>query len=317
MNDSQYLNLLNKLRDIELEKIEKEKIEGVPYTEFLALMNISYEFHEKWKEDEIINAWIDYRVNLQLGNIYHENPYAFSGWDKIIGIEHMEEILQNGGAFLTWHYGDYRHIFVPIKNQLKLLNKKMYLIVDEESYIHNKKLKKWEFLREESNVYMLNSQDVSSGLYLYKELCRGNCFNLFLDGQTGYGKDNYYLTTKLLRSTVQVRSGVFRIMALANKPISLVIATRDSSENNILIFHKPIYIKREDIDSINQQFHNIFEQYLIKRAGLWRLWFRHHKYIVATPREPSPPISDLVWFLKEDPNVKLCLSNGQLYKVLV
>jgi len=63
----------NDFIDNEIQKIKKEKEIGVPWDYFMALVNLSKEFHSNLSNEKIIDTWIKYRLYFFICQIKRDN----------------------------------------------------------------------------------------------------------------------------------------------------------------------------------------------------------------------------------------------------
>lgn len=278
-------------------ELEQQREAGIKLGYFYALMNIAKEMNPLGGPRTAEEIWIDYLSFLRTVEEHKKSPYSFLEWDEVHGREHLQHTLQEGGAFLTFHYGFVRHNMVTIGQEIRKGYYReglpFYLVAERDTVMQEKQLDKWESIRKYSRAEMLNSQDELIGIKLYSHLKKGGCFSLFVDGQTGYNTDNYQLQLPFLTSNIRTRSGIFRILSKAKKPVCLYFMTMTADYKSRIVFLPP-FQPSEDVQHIAEQIYGPFRAQLLQQPEQWRFWDRHHEQVLAWKSEettaPSSPI---------------------------
>ncbi|MEY2364030.1 insulinase family protein [Lysinibacillus capsici] len=258
---------------------------GLSIDQFLSLTNMVMELLPLELNEPCEKIWAKYLSHNRLINRERVKPnFEIDSFDEIFGEEYMMETLSEGGAFLTWHFGDYRHntdqIIKALRFKLQDKNRKFFVVVDQESYESEGKLEAWEKVREEAGVRLLVAESKLIAIKLFYLLKENNSFLLFLDGQAGFNEDNADIRTKFLSSEIKVRSGIFRILEKAKKKICILITTMSEDGKKQIIFYKPFLVEPNKIDEAVNKAFSIFTAELIKKPELWRLWYRHDEQVL-------------------------------------
>ncbi|MCS1352500.1 hypothetical protein [Mechercharimyces sp. CAU 1602] len=280
---------LQNLFEAEQEKVHAEIARqlrengGITLGYFFALMNITKELLPLQQRFCPEKVWVDYLAFAQMLDRIREQPALFGGWDEVVGAEHRQQILQEGGAFLTWHTGFVRHHLEAIAIGRAMLAEwelPFYQVVDREQFNHEQKWEMWERLRDIRNIQLINAEDQLIGLKLFQHLRRGGAFCLKLDGQKGVNADQHTLRTKWLTSIIETRSGVFRILARAQKKVSLVVMSMTEDFHSRIVFHPPQQLAGQIEKACDDSFAVVREE-LLRYPWQWRFWDRHHEQVVA------------------------------------
>ncbi|WP_160036774.1 LpxL/LpxP family acyltransferase [Paenibacillus sp. An7] len=278
---------------------------GLKLGYFYALMNIAKELNSLVGPKKAEETWINYLAFLRTVDDHKKTPYSFLEWDEVSGREHLQSTLQEGGAFLTFHYGFVRHNMVTIGQEIRKGYYRgglpFYLVAEKNTVSQEKQLDKWESIRKYSRAELLNSQDELIGLKLYSHLKKGGCFSLFVDGQTGFNTDNYSLELPFLTSKIKTRSGIFRILARAKKPVCLYFMTMTEDYKSKIVFLPP-FEASNDIQHMAEQVYTPFRNQLMLQPEQWRFWDRHHAQVLSWENEgiynPHGEKTQLDWISK-------------------
>ncbi|MGE7934848.1 M16 family metallopeptidase [Viridibacillus arvi] len=271
------------------------KEHGLTTDQFFPLMNMVMELSPLKINESYEKIWMKYLAHNRMINRERVNPnFEIDNYDEIIGEEYMMETLNEGGAFLSWHFGDYRHnvdeIIKALRFKFQNKNRKFYVVVDQESFESEGKLDLWEKIREEAGVKLLVAESNLIAIKLFYILKENDSFLLFLDGQAGFNEDNTDIRTNFLSSEIKVRSGIFRILERAKKKICILLTTLSEDGKKQIIFHKPFAVEPNKIDEAVNKAFSIFTSELKKKPELWRLWYRHDEQVVEW--HPSVNIQD-------------------------
>ncbi|WP_411349086.1 hypothetical protein [Paenibacillus sp. WLX2291] len=295
-----------------------EKEHGLGYDDFMALVNISKELLPLDSADtnHIESTWMKYRMNNLEQNEYRLSPDAFAGFDEIVGAEHILQCVRNKGVFGTFHYGAYRYVGLELVRMMENLNSRLDVVVDQDSYDSEKELELWNDIRRESDIHYIVSEEQGSGLKLVRILRnRGNIL-LYLDGNTGSGEDSQPLVCQHLTSSVQMRSGIYRLVSLLKKELCIVIADQPEPGHNRLIAYKPFAVDKTTLQSSADHSYSLFRDSLMKRPDLWRFWYRHHQYVHQwgdTLTDESSFSPNVDW-IDEEYGLGVDLRTGQIYE---
>ncbi len=295
-----------------------EKEHGSSIGNFKSLVNISKEFsYFNYDANSILDIWKQYRINNHIQDLYRDDPYLFHGFKEVIGEEHIRSCFAQGGVFATYHFGDYRYVPFQIYESTNM-NKEnsIDIVVDTESYESERSLTKWNELREKNNVNYIISENHSSGLKLLKILRKSGSILLYLDGNSGLGNDSYEIFVRHLSSTVQIRSGIFRLVALLQKPICIIVADQSKQGRSRIIAYEPFFVNKNQLELAVEKAYSFFRNALKKNPHLWRFWFRHHRYVKewGTPTLHCEKSINIDWY-SEDKKFGIDLRTGTIYQM--
>lgn len=302
------------------------KEHGLTIDQFLPLTNMVMELSPLKLNEPYEKIWAKHLAHNRLINRERVNPnFNNDSFDEIIGEEYMMETLQEGGAFLSWHFGDYRHntdeIIKALRFKLQDKSRKFYVVVDQESFESEGKLESWEEIRKKAGVNLLIAESKLIAIKLYYILKENNSFLLFLDGQAGFNEDNAEIRTNFLSSEIKVRSGIFRILERAKKKICIILTTISEEGKKQIIFYKPFLVEPTKIDEAVNKAFSIFTEELKKKPELWRLWYRHDEQVVnwhpSVNIDNGQPIQ-IDWRTKSqssDPMLGLDAKNARLFEL--
>ncbi|WP_427182243.1 hypothetical protein [Paenibacillus sp. TC-CSREp1] len=265
------------------EEMQREQKSGIKLGFFYALMNIVKELSPLQQKASLESIWMDYLAFLRTVDELKQQPYRFMDWDEVEGREHLQTTLKEGGALLTWHYGFVRHNMITIGQEIRAGCMKaglpFYLVAEQGTVEQELKLSSWNALRQYSGAELLNAEDEMIGIRLYSHLRKGGSFNLFVDGQTGYNSDNRALELPFLSSRIQTRSGIFRILAKARKPVCPYFMMLTDDFRTKIVFLPP-FILEEDIQKSAEFVYEPFRKQLLAKPEQWRFWDRHHQQVI-------------------------------------
>lgn len=298
--------------------LQTEKELGVEYDDFMALMNICKEFLplDHTSSTDIEKIWMQYRLNNLEQNEYRFQPELFTGFDEIIGQEHILECIKNKGVFGTFHYGAYRYVALELIKLVKEHSSSLDVVVDTDSYESEKDLHKWNEIRKKADVNYIISEEHGSGLKLVRILKnRGNIL-LYLDGNTGSGEDSQPMFCDHITSSVNMRSGIYRLVSLLKKELCVILADQPQPGYNRLIAYKPFAVSKSNIKEGVDQSYEFFRESLLHRPDLWRFWYRHHHYVenwqeIATNQDLATPNIDWV---EAEYGLGIDLRTGHMYE---
>ncbi len=295
-----------------------EKEHGLGYDDFMALVNMSKELLPLHSADpnHIESTWMKYRMNNLEQNEYRFHPEAFAGFDEIVGAEHIAECIRNKGVFGTFHYGAYRYVGLELVRMMEETNSHLDVVVDQDSYDSDQELQAWNDIRRDADIHYIVSEEQGSGLKLVRILrSRGNIL-LYLDGNTGSGEDSQPLVCDHLTSSVQMRSGIYRLVSLLKKELCIVIADQPEPGYNRLIAYKPFAVDKTKLQQGADHSYALFRDSLLKRPDLWRFWYRHHQYVHQWGEDSTSEVSltPQVDWIDEEYGLGVDLRTGQIYE---
>lgn len=299
-------------------KLSEESMYGSDFDNFIALVNLSKELQPllQYDKSKIMRVWEKYRFNNEVQNYLRQEPYTFSGFKEIIGMENIVSCFEEGGVFATFHFGHYRH--VPIELTKSLNNSKNFsldIVVDRESYNSELELTKCNEIKQQSNISYIIAEENISGLKLLRLLKQGGSFLLYLDGNTGAGEDSKPIEVQHITSLISLRSGIFRLLQLTKKPLCLVMADLNSDGEPRLKAENLRYINKENFEQSVNEIYSIFRNTLTNQPELWRFWYRHHLYVnswmeIKNSMTNSPSID---W--RSNNGLGLDITTGNVYKL--
>ncbi|MBD1372856.1 hypothetical protein IC620_10860 [Hazenella sp. IB182357] len=303
------------------ETIPPQKESGIYLGYFYALMNITQELLPINPDKSIEDIWLDHLAFLKVVDRLREQPELYTGWDEIEGHEYVDEILTDGGVFLTWHYGFVRHIMEVIVEALhtKKNRSPFYQVVDGTAFKQEKSFSYWDQIRQRAGVQLINSEQQMIGLQLYKILKNKGAFSLYLDGFSGYNTDNTPISLPFLSSEMQTRSGIFRILQQTGAKACPVVMSLTPEGNARIKFHKPIQMT-DNLSSSCERVYAVFREAVRKQPEQWRLWDRHHMRIVKwhASLSETPSQTQIDWFSKYvagEMQLGINLKTGTLYEL--
>jgi len=285
---------------------------------FMAFSNIIKELKYLGLYDPY-EVWKNYCDYIENSEEYRENPDFYQGFKKIsgLGLEKIQQIYANQGLALVFiHYGVYRYAFKTILESVVKVrpDNLVLLVVDQESYNSEQQLKKWLKVYDELNIQMVIAENQSTGLRIAHHLKKGGIVVLFLDGMTGSGNDKTPLHLPFISSTINLRSGFFRLLHKLETPI---IGAITPTENELLI---SLPIMPNDIFISASSLMSFFRQILIKDPSKWRLWYRHHLFTHSFPEIMEIPNfmnQSRVWVCDEvNPKIILSEATGNVFKYM-
>jgi len=234
--------------------------------------------------EQIEEHWCKYRAHRKIQQEVIDRPEVFPGFAEVKGQEHMRRILDEGGAFLSWHFGLMRYNLEPILAELYRrqelgMNRPFVQVGSQAAVERESGLDEWVAMRQRCGIELLSSQDRMTGLKLFNHLKLGGAFTLFLDGQTGFNDDNRMIHTPFLSSTIKVRSGIFRILHRSKKPVCIVTTRYNEEYQPTITFHEPIQVF--DPQAACVEVHRYFQSELIEHPEWWFAWYQHHPTVIA------------------------------------
>lgn len=263
-------------------------------------------------------VWDNYCEYIEKSEDERNNPdinYDFSRY-KGYGLSSVQNIYKNQGIALVFlHYGNYRQATITMLKTLYELdkNKKVLLVVDQESYDTENTLTKMMRIYTDLNVELIIAEKSSTGLRIAKHLKRGGAVILYLDGMTGYGKDKYPIKTPLISSNVNIRSGFFRILDKIKTPVFGIISQKEE-----LLISPPI--APTGIKEVANSLVSFYRPVLLENPSEWRLWYRHHLYVERFPEvisDGTNSINNDAYICKDvEPNLVLDEETGNVYKYM-
>lgn len=300
-------------------KVLQEEVSiGSNFGDFLALVNIAKEFSplKNYNKENLMDLWKNYRINNAVQNHLRHNPFDFLGFSEIIGIENIISCFKQGGVFATFHFGHYRHVPFQL-SQILNMNKEnsIDIVVDQESYNSEMELTEWNLLREKYKVNYIISEEINSGLKLLRLLKQDKSFLLYLDGNTGAGNDSYPLEVLHITSITKIRSGIFRLLQLTNKPLCLLVSSLNSEEKPYLQAYKPIIINKENLEEAVNEIYSLFRFSLSERPELWRFWYRYHLNVDRWEEKQNTELSQPIIDWKSNNGLGVDLSTANVYKL--
>lgn len=138
-----------------------------------------------------------------------------------------------------------------------------------------------------SKVNILNAEDPRVLLQMTRELKAGRSMLVYLDGDTGTGKDQK-VTVNLLNQQVRVRKGIPYASYLSGVPILPIVQYRKNNLQNVLRIGKPVAVKKnEDREDFCRRslgsIYNYFGKYIEKYPDQWEGWTYIHNAMVIKP----------------------------------
>ncbi len=257
------------------ENLLEEEKNGTHLSYFLTYANLLKELLPLSEQFDCYDIWKKYRKEVMIENWYKQGNEKYNLQDYVTGFEKVMEHIDEGGFIFSFHYGNYRSLYrAVIEKMLEIApDKKVMIVVDHQSFIHEP-----ESNKDMKQVKYCISEDLSIALDIMEYVSHGDWVAIFLDGNSGVGKDRKPIQLKFLSSQIQIRSGVFRIMESTGKPVFPILAEGRVDSRVFQIY-----------DNVNQnataqvladRCYNIFRQKLLQSPQYWRLWDRHHLEVV-------------------------------------
>lgn len=254
-------------------ELYKEKKYGCPKSYFMAYHSLLREYRTLRSVEEIQKIWFYNRVYIKLMDYYRNEPGMFYNNLNIKGMDKIINLINGGGVFATFHYGNYRDLLytVTMKVTEKYPDVPIAIIVDQDSY--DKRPKYCNETRQKFEYIIADSPDVA--FKLAHHLKKGGWVYIFLDGNTGTGKDKHGLNIEFITSNITIRSGFFRLLSILEKPVVPIIAAGPLN-SNIYSIYKPIYISKNELEKSAQEIYETFKEKILDKPEYWRFWFRHY-----------------------------------------
>lgn len=303
--------------EYEVEKIvEKQLIEekkkGTHLVHFLTYSNLLKELLPLANHFDCYDIWKKYRKEVIIENWYKQGKQHYNQKDAVIGFEKILTHIDEGGFIYSFHYGNYRSLYQSIIEKLLELapDKKVMLVVDHSSFIEEPESNK-NF--EQVKYYI--SEDLSIACDIMEYISRGDWVAIFLDGNSGVGKDRKPIQLNFLSSQIKIRSGIFRIMANTGKPVIPVLAEGRVDSNVFQIYDNINYDVTSQI--LADRCFDIFRKKMLEAPQYWRFWDRLHNEVVEWGKIENKlevKLSEMRAYAKEG-MLKIDINTGKIYRI--
>jgi lauroyl/myristoyl acyltransferase len=144
------------------------------------------------------------------------------------------------------------------------------------------------------NLHIIDAEAANSGLQMLRELKRGRCLLLYIDGNTGAGattiKNENCCAVNFLHQQLYARKGIAFLAHAAHVPLLTVASYRKSWERIYLKFFEPVF---PDVKEVREDFaikttQLIYDQVaplIIRYPEQWEAWLYIHKvaHIINIP----------------------------------
>lgn len=296
-----------------INQFKKEK--SIDFEYLRALSNLIKEYKPlNYSTEEILDIWYEYIWKVYDQNIIREKPLSFKGFKSIQGEENIMECLSERGVFISFHINSYR--FIPFSLAEFLKNKAMpyriSVMMDQKTNDLEQGLDEHE-IKNDFFQQVLVADDRTIGYKILKAM-EDTHLLLFLDGNTGVGKDLHPIELNHISSKVTIRSGIFRLLAMVNKPICCLISVSDEEGHEHLIAYELIRVNRQDYEESAAKIYRLFTNALNKEPGSWRFWYKHHREVKSWGHIENIENVEVDYFDKEN-QFGLSLQDGNFYKL--
>lgn len=303
--------------EYEIEKIVEgqlleEKEHGTPLVHFLTYANLLKELLPLSKQYDCYDIWKKYRKEVLIENWYKQGNEKYNLKDSIIGFEKIWEHIDEGGFICSFHYGNYRSFYrAVIEKMLEFAPyKKVMIVVDFPSFVNEP-----ESNKSIEQIKYCISEDMSVVFDIMEHISRGDWVVIFLDGNSGVGKNRKPIQLKFLSSKIQIRSGIFQIMAKTGKPVFPILA-EGKVDSKIFHIYENINVNT-DIQGLADRCYDVLRRKLLQSPQYWRLWDRLHCGVVEWSEINSNSrveLSDMS-ALDEERILKIDKNTGKIYRI--
>lgn len=298
-------------RIVEEQLLEEQK-NGTPLVHFLTYANLLKELLPLSKQFDCYDIWKKYRKEVLIENWYKQGNEKFNLKDSVIGFEKVLKHIDEGGFICSFHYGNYRSLYrAVIEKMLELApNKKVMIIVDHPSFIDEP-----ESNKSIEQVKYFISEDVSIAFDIMEYISHGDWVAVFLDGNSGVGKNRKPIQLKFLSSQIQIRSGIFRIMERTGKPVFPILA-EGKVDSNVFQIYENINVNAT-AQILTERCYDVLRQKLLQAPQYWRLWDRLHCEVVEWSEMNSNSEVDLseMSAFDEERILKIDKNTGKIYRI--
>ncbi|MBU9713610.1 hypothetical protein [Evansella tamaricis] len=263
--------LQDDLYGIMLKQVKNDFSDGLFDDHLLTLWNMSSHL-SFLKEKDLINVWVNYRVQQQIQKLYRTQPNLFAGFKRIIGQERIEKTLALGGFFVTFQYGHDRFIPITIANKLKGEKKFLNRIMDSATFHLERKYPKWDDIHQLNLVDELISDRLGSDLKIPQLITKKESLFFYLDGRVGYDDAFKPVHVEFLSSMTKIPTSIFRLAVKFHKPICLVLATTNDKGEAQLIAHDLMWMHDNTMEDDAQLLYHQFETLLLEKPEHWKNW---------------------------------------------
>ncbi|KMK76750.1 hypothetical protein [Alkalihalobacillus pseudalcaliphilus] len=296
-----------------IEKLKEQKVHDFEYLR--ALSNLIKELKPlQYSTSSILEIWYEYMWKIESQNTIRVSPFSFEGFKGIKGQEHIFECVQEAGVFVSFHLNNYRLIpfYLALFLKDRGLSYKLSLLIDQKTSELEKELEQYE-IKKDLIDQVLIAENKNIGFEILKTLEKNHLF-LYLDGNTGVGKDFNPIEVNYLSSVVTIRSGIFRLLSIINKPVCCINIVTDQNGNEYLEAQPLIKVTKNNIHDSAKEMYSHFLNILRKNPENWRFWYRHHLQ-VSDWKQVDVHSDVLVDYYDKQNLFGLSLEDGNFYKV--
>jgi lauroyl/myristoyl acyltransferase len=291
----------------------------IAFDVFMALANLARELVPLRYSRSIEDVWFAYRDHLAVADRYRERPEWFAGYAQIDGLQHVMTRPDTGGVIALLHFGDYRFGPVAVSREIReqAPDIPLAVVMDQESYDAEARLPAWMSIWRDSNVEILIAESPQIGMQIMRHLRRGGWIFVYLDGNRGAGTDASPLEIEFLSSRIQMRSGLFRLLARTGSRLVPMVTDREDGTRPRATLYPAIAVPADAPGQGLQACFVHFRKVLLRQPELWRFWFRHHHQVVHWPPLPVPRSPAIVdWRCDEvTPPIGLSVSSGRVFRI--
>jgi lauroyl/myristoyl acyltransferase len=223
------------------------------------------------------------RLDAEYPNIY--DSVSIDGLNN----ETLRLLKEQPSIICSFHFGSIRLINYFLANNFI----KFSLVISDSALEDFRGLYKNLYAQHaaypgDDGFNIISAQSPHSGLQMLRELKKGHCLLIYIDGNSGAGNDSINNENRVkinfLAETMYARKGIGYISHLSGAPIIVAANYRKTIDDIRIKFFEPIFpdknLDRETYVNITtQKIYDIFSDLLIQYPHQWEAWLYLHTVI--------------------------------------
>ncbi|UCZ53979.1 hypothetical protein LGQ02_04125 [Bacillus shivajii] len=237
----------------------------------LSYMSTTLSQRQKLDYETLVDIWIRYRIHNQIQKVYMKDPEVFEGFKEVKDSANLNQLLDLGAIFVSFHYGHDRYAPLEVGKKLREKDRYLYLITDPEETVEEQ----WVTYQQKFHVDDLASDGVFHDPKVESLISKNENVFFYLDDKVGFDEEVSPFKVKFMSKSQKAPSSIFRLAVKFQKPICFIHSTLNEAGEPILHIYGPLWVQDNEIKGSVQFIYELFEEELWEKPYLWKKWHRY------------------------------------------